>query len=62
VPVEVPAREGPHIDVVRWMREVVGTTMSREHDRLSPHCHPQTLNDVWIPNPEGSEFLGQQVE
>lgn len=60
--VEVPAREGSHQDVLQWMKQVVIPAISIEHDRLSPNCHPESLQDIMIPCEPNAEFLGQQIE
>lgn len=59
--VQVPAREHQDVDVVRWMREVVGSVLSDDHRRASPHCRPDSLSDIKIPLAD-AEFIGQQVE
>lgn len=59
---QVPAREGPHQDVVLWMREIVIPALCLAHDEISPHCHPESLQDIMLPAEESAEFIGQQIE
>lgn len=60
-PVQVPAREHHEIDVAHWMREVVGRSISLDHEQASPTCHPKSLTNIKVPL-SGAEFIGQQVE
>lgn len=63
VPVQVPAREDPDENaVVPWMHEQVIPSVTADHDKRSPKCHPKELKDLKIPLPPGSEFVGQQIE
>lgn len=39
---------GPEQTVVEWMDKVTWA-LSRDHDRLSPGCHPQQLSELMIP-------------
>lgn len=57
---EVPARETEDIDVVAWMRRTV-ELCADEHKRVSPHCRPETLQNLKF-KVEGMDFIGQQVE
>ena len=60
--VQIPAREHADVDVVKWMKEVVGKILSDDHALRSPNCHPTSLSDVMIPMPPEAEFIGQQIE
>lgn len=46
VKVQVPARTEENVLV--WM-ETTGAYLSADHDKRSPHCHPDTLSNVKIP-------------
>ena len=59
-PVQVPARETE--DVKLWVELVVTFAIWNDHNAASPGCDMHTMSDVKIPIPEGSEFIGQQVE
>lgn len=62
VKVEVPAREGEHVDAVNWMHSVVFPAIGDEHHRRSPNCSPEKLANLRIPCDPDAEFLGQQRE
>jgi len=62
VPVQVPARESAQSDVVHWVKIVVGTAIGEAHEKMSPHCHPEVLDNIKIPAQPEAEFLGQQIE
>jgi hypothetical protein len=56
----VPVRERRDgEDVVHWVKDVVGTALSRDHDAASPHCRITELSDVKIPMAQGSEQIGK---
>lgn len=57
-PVQVPARTTE--DVCDWVAKV-GVWVGDEHRKVSPLCSSRTC-DLYLPNPAGSEFIGQQVE
>jgi hypothetical protein len=44
-------------DAATWMDTAV-LAMSRDHDRRSPLCRIDKLDEVWIPYPEGTEKVG----
>lgn len=56
VPCEVQARE-PHEDVVAWFQQTLGPTLSADHRRRSPHCHPKELKSVMVPT-TGTDYIG----
>lgn len=58
--VRVPYREARQ-DVIRWMKEVVEVALIQDHREHSPGCTPETLTDVKIPIPPGTEWVGGPV-
>jgi hypothetical protein len=56
--VQVPARDTQTLN--EWM-EIVKHCVADDHRTAEPKCHNLKV-DLWIDEPEGSEFLGQQVE
>jgi hypothetical protein len=44
--------------VVAWMRQVVEPALSADHRARSPHCCPETLSEVKIPVPAGTDYVG----
>lgn len=59
--VEVPAREGVHVNLKDWM-DRVGQVLDADHTVRSPGCEVDALKNVKFRAPREAEFLGQQVE
>ena len=55
--VKVRYRESSE-DVLVWMKQVVEPALLEDHFQHSPHCKTDHVDDVKIPIPEGSEFIG----
>lgn len=49
-------------DVIAWMKQVVEPGLARAHSSASPTCFPESLVDVKIPIPPGTEFVGGPVQ
>ena len=47
IAVAVPARTDE--DVVVWVETIMGRRLAGDHAQRSPHCHPDTLDEVMIP-------------
>ena len=58
--VQVPARETEDVKV--WVELVVGFAIWNDHNECSPGCVITKVSEVKIPIPEGTEFVGQQIE
>lgn len=48
-------------DVVAWMKGVVEPGLAQDHATRSPACRPESLQDVKIPVPPGTEWVGGPV-
>lgn len=59
--VEVPAREGVHVNLKDWM-EQVSQTLDDDHTVRSPGCEVESFQNVKFRAPREAEFIGQQVE
>lgn len=55
----VPVRNADE-DVEHWIEHTLAGTLGRDHTRRSPGCIPETLSDVKIPFPEGTERVGDR--
>lgn len=51
----------PDEDVVVWVRDVMTPALGADHFQRSPHCHPETLSEVHIPMPDGTQIVGGPV-
>lgn len=49
-------------DVIAWMKRVVEPALGTDHALRSPHCHPEELQNVMIPMPPGTEWIGGPVK
>ncbi len=58
--VKVRFRESSE-DVVAWMEQIVTPALVTDHAVRSPHCRPDSLSNVMIPVPSGTEWLGGPV-
>jgi hypothetical protein len=58
---EVPARPTSDKASLRAWMDALGHWIKDEHHRVSPNCHHDKC-DLYIPAPDGAEFLGQQTE
>lgn len=56
---DVPARGAE--DVIAWLEQTMIVTLSRDHARRSPGCHPQSLKDIKIPI-TGTDRVGGPAE
>lgn len=46
-------------DVVDWMKKVVEPGLVADHQKRSPTCRPETLQQIKIPVPPGKDgFIG----
>jgi hypothetical protein len=48
IPLDVPARDSPAVDVVLWMQSTV-ERVADDHRRRSPSCDAKKLSDLLIP-------------
>lgn len=58
--VQVRFRESEE-DVLAWMKQVVEPALGADHFVHSPDCHPESLQNVKIPVPAGTQFLGGMI-
>lgn len=58
---QVPARNTADESLRDWMNRV-GSILAADHRSLHPDCRETSLKDIKLPNPEGQEFVGQQME
>ena len=59
--VTIPFREESE-DVITWMKQKVETALVADHQKRSPECIPQTLQNIKIPVPPGTEWFGGPVK
>jgi hypothetical protein len=59
-PVQLPYRESSE-DVVEWVHKV-GAICAQDHMRRSPERKPETLQNIKIPMPAGTEWVGGPVQ
>lgn len=59
-PVNVPARSTE--SVTDWMKGVVVRIIAEDHRATSPGCKSTRIKDLLIPVPDGTQFVGQQVD
>jgi len=60
VEVPVPYRQSEQI-VTDWMEKVVIALLGQDHMVRSPFCTTQRLQDLKIPVPDGTQFIGGPV-
>jgi len=54
--VQVPARGAE--DVIAWMNGTLTPHLVADHEQRSPGCRPQSLSQVKIPMPAGTDRVG----
>jgi len=60
---EVKVRfRSPNEDVIEWMKGVVEPSLGEDHAAHSPDCHPESLQNVMIPVPPGTQEVGGPVQ
>jgi hypothetical protein len=57
--VNVRARELEN--VLEWTENVLTPALVKDHDRRSPHCHPKSFSEVYIPM-TGAKMVGGPCE
>lgn len=60
IEVEVRYRESTE-DVVAWMKNIVEPALCADHNKRSPFCNPDSLQNILIPTPPGTDFFGGPV-
>lgn len=60
-PVEVPARD-PEMVVTKWLEEIVGAAIAKDHSTVSPHCPSRVMRALRIPLPKGADYVGQPAK
>ena len=59
IELSVPEREEE--DVLTWMENTVGIQIKNDHSSRSPQCKSESIQDLMIPIPEGTQKVGGPV-
>lgn len=60
VEVKLPYRASEQ-DVVAWMKGIVEPAVCADHAERSPGCQPEDLQNIKIPMPVGTQWVGGPV-